>query len=377
VSGGIYLIQEDGSLVEFSQRPYDSEDLLQKLLADYPNLLAGDQIDAENPRRWLLVSREIGVPGEEGGANRWSLDHLFLDQDGVPTLVEVKRSTDTRLRREVVGQLLDYAANALVYWPVDAIRSEFHVRCERDGADADQVLAEFLAGDHEPEEYWSQVKTNLQAGKVRLLFVADSIPRELLRVVEFLNTQMDPAEVLAVEIRQYASGSLKTLVPRIMGQSTEAQQKKRPGSGGNTGPTLDGAEVFLEAIESAKEEAKPELRRLTGWAQRLERDKLCRLSTSIGKGRWVLNLRVPGESSLVSIWHETGASISPYKSVFRRLAPSAMERVEQLLAPQTLGQGNIVRNLSDEALEAIADAYREARGVPFGEADADKAAETS
>lgn len=374
VNGGIYLIQEDGSLVEFRQRLYDSEDLLQGLLAHYPNLLAGDQIDAENPRRWLLVSCELGVPGEDGGANRWSLDHLFLDQDGVPTLVEVKRSTDTRLRREVVGQLLDYAANALMYWPVETIRSEFHMRCENDGADADQVLAEFLAGDHNADDFWLQVKTNLQAGKVRLLFVADSIPRELLRVVEFLNTQMDPAEVLAVEIRQYASGSLKTLVPRVMGQSTEAQQKKRPGSGGNTGPTLDGAEVFLAAIEDAREDAKPELRRLTDWAQRQEKEGLCRLSTSIGKGRWVLNLRVPGDSSLVSIWHETGSAVSPYRSVFQRLAPLSMPRVEKLLAPQTLGQGNNVRNLSDEVLKAIADAYREANGVPFGDTDADQTA---
>ena len=32
----------------------------------------------------------------------------------MPTLVEVKRSSDTRIRREVVGQMLHYAANAVV-----------------------------------------------------------------------------------------------------------------------------------------------------------------------------------------------------------------------------------------------------------------------
>jgi hypothetical protein len=32
----------------------------------------------------------------------------------VPTLLEVKRSSDTRIRREVVGQMLDYAANGVV-----------------------------------------------------------------------------------------------------------------------------------------------------------------------------------------------------------------------------------------------------------------------
>jgi hypothetical protein len=39
----------------------------------------------------------------------------------VPTLVEVKRSDDTRIRREVVGQMLDYAANGVVYWPGEVL----------------------------------------------------------------------------------------------------------------------------------------------------------------------------------------------------------------------------------------------------------------
>ncbi|MBS1252773.1 MAG: hypothetical protein MAG451_01815 [Anaerolineales bacterium] len=115
MSGQIYLLQEDGTLQSLSEQPYGSEDLLQMLLEKYPDLLAGDQIDESEPRRWLLVSREAGVPSEEDGYDQWSLDHLFLDQDGIPTLVEVKRSSDTRIRREVVGQMLDYAANAVVY----------------------------------------------------------------------------------------------------------------------------------------------------------------------------------------------------------------------------------------------------------------------
>ena len=68
------------------------------------------------PRRWLLISREVGVPGEAHGGAKWALDHLFIDQDGIPTLVDVKRSTNSQIRREVVGQLLDYAANGSVYW---------------------------------------------------------------------------------------------------------------------------------------------------------------------------------------------------------------------------------------------------------------------
>ncbi len=53
------------------------------------------------------------------------MDHLFVDQAGVPTIVEVKRSSDARIRREVVGQMLDYAANAVVYWNLDHLRAMF------------------------------------------------------------------------------------------------------------------------------------------------------------------------------------------------------------------------------------------------------------
>ncbi len=49
MSGSIYLIQGDDELVEMNEEPYDSEDLLQELLAKYPNLLAGDQMDDAAP----------------------------------------------------------------------------------------------------------------------------------------------------------------------------------------------------------------------------------------------------------------------------------------------------------------------------------------
>ena len=222
----IFLINDDKTLVEMVSTSYDSEDLLQKLLADYPQILAGEQINSEVPRKWLLINREIGVPGEENGNNRWALDHLFLDQEGIPTLVEVKRSTDTRLRREVVGQMLDYAANGASFWPIDYIQACYQQRCSDDDIEPDETLQEFLDGDEEVETYWQKVKTNLQAGKIRMVFVSDMIPPELARVIEFLNNQMDPAEVLGIEIKQYVSSKLKTLVPRVIGNTSEAKAKK-------------------------------------------------------------------------------------------------------------------------------------------------------
>lgn len=227
MGGSIYYVPGKGDeLVEMVEEPYETEDDFQELLAEHPKLLAGEQIDPDRPRRWLFIAREAGVPDEEDGGDRWSLDHLFLDQDGVPTLVEVKRSTDTRIRREVAGQMLDYAANAVVYWPADEIEAKFEATCQKNDSDPSEELEYFLEGDTEPDEFWEQVRTNLKAGKVRMLFVADEIPSELRRIIEFMNVQMDPAEVLGVEVKQYVQGEQKAFVARVVGQTAEATRRK-------------------------------------------------------------------------------------------------------------------------------------------------------
>ena len=222
----IFLLNALNELVELNESDFVDEGQFQRLLEDYPSLISGSQINPDNPRKWILISREVGVPGEEGGSNIWSLDHLFIDQDAIPTLVEVKRSTDTRIRREVVGQMLDYAANSVSYWSIEEIRSKFERRCDEKGTDPELELSSLIGEGADIERFWETVKTNLQAGKIRLLFVADKIPKELQRIIEFLNEQMSPAEVLGVEIKQYSNSDMKTLVPRVVGRTSAAQVKK-------------------------------------------------------------------------------------------------------------------------------------------------------
>ena len=261
MAGGIFVLDSDGGLTEMAETAFAAEVDLQKLLAQHPGLLPGDQIDPESPRRWLLVAREVSVPDDVG--TRWALDHLFLDQEGVPTLVEVKRGSDPRTRREVVGQLLDYAAHSVLYWTEETIRTRFEERSRQDGHDPDADLLQFLGEGAAAGDFWQRVKTNLQAGKIRLIFVSDEIPASLRRVVEFLNQQMDPAEVLAVEIRQYAGGSLKTLVPRVMGQTSEALIRK---AGGGRPPQWNEASFFTELIARRGEAEAEVARRILRWA---------------------------------------------------------------------------------------------------------------
>ncbi len=252
MSGGVFLRRGE-DLLEMVEQSYELEDHLQELIERHPNLLAGDQVNPDAPRRWLMLSREVPVPGEEGGVGRWSLDHLLLDQDAIPTLVEVKRSSDSRIRREVVGQMLDYAANAVTYWNLDSLRESFEEKVRALDSEPEGEIAA-LADDPDADygEYWERAKTNLRAGRIRLVFVADVIPTELLRVVEFLNERMTPTEVIAVEIRQYTGGGEQMLVPRVLGQTAEALQRKSSG-----GSRKWDEQSFLEELEreSGKQDA--------------------------------------------------------------------------------------------------------------------------
>jgi hypothetical protein len=126
--GAIFTLGEAG-LIKLAETAYSTESVLQEYLQKHSDLIPGDQISPDNPRRWLHVAREIGVPDALDGKGRWALDHLFLDQEAIPTLIEVKRSTDTRIRREVVGQLLDYAANGRAYWTETSMREAFSSTC--------------------------------------------------------------------------------------------------------------------------------------------------------------------------------------------------------------------------------------------------------
>jgi hypothetical protein len=193
---------------------------MQRIVANYPELIA--DVDGA----LLLIRREQPIADREEGSGRWSLDHLFVTRSGVPVLVELKRAVDTRLRREIVGQMLDYAANGTAYWQAGRVAASFAATMTESGRDPDAELAAFLSGAADPEQFWEQVDANFAAGRIKMVFVADTIPRELARIVEFMNEQMK-ADVRAVELSWFESETgVTALTPRVIGETERAQAEK-------------------------------------------------------------------------------------------------------------------------------------------------------
>lgn len=215
------LSKATGKLVRMNPSAPQTEDYMQKLVADYPEIITDEDGDL------LLIKREQEIGDSEDSLGRWSIDHLFVTRQAVPVLVELKRAVDTRLRREIVGQMLDYAANGSAYWRADKLAESFGKSAADAGTDAHTLLTDFLNDDDDIESFWQQIDANLSAGRMKLVFVADKIPSELARVVEFLNDQMR-AEVRAVELSWFesADGSL-TLAPRIIGQTEQTKASKK------------------------------------------------------------------------------------------------------------------------------------------------------
>lgn len=86
---GIFLLDGNDLVLLAQMTPHDSEALLQTALAKYPQVIAGSTTEGGGGRL-MLITREMGVPSVQDGSSTFSLDHLFIDEEGVPVLVEVR-----------------------------------------------------------------------------------------------------------------------------------------------------------------------------------------------------------------------------------------------------------------------------------------------
>ena len=217
---------------------------LQDRLASEPGLLAGDQMNEASPRTWLLLKREMPITNPSTGALGFSLDFLFVDQDGMPTFVEAKRRNDPRARRDIIGQVLEYVANAQAYWQEADIEQAIEAIRQHQG-DASLTLADFTSA------FLQQVR---ESG-VRIVLFLEKSSYELRTLVEFLNQQLKTITVIIVEARQYRlpdSGN-HIIVPRVLGFSESVRiAKENSRIQRQELTTLKGEQAFWSVLDSQR-----------------------------------------------------------------------------------------------------------------------------
>lgn len=200
------LLKKDNQRVSLHRTGYYSEAELQETLADNPELLC-EGSDA------LLktVCREVMMEGQR-------LDILMVDTTGLPVAVEVKLIKNPNIRREVVGQALEYASllSSLTIDELDSITQGKLIDTLRDCDDEETF-----------EERRRDCATHLRAGQVRVVIAVDDAPESLIRTVAFLSRRSD-LDVRLVTLEKYPIDTGEVfLVPKFL-VKPEGVQPQRP-----------------------------------------------------------------------------------------------------------------------------------------------------
>lgn len=186
--------------------PQSARSVVRELARQHPDLVTADG----GPSDWLLVWDAQIAPQITRSPARFTLDYLFVDADAVPALVVTARSTDTRVRREAIGRVLDLAANGVQGWSASQLRAALTAT----KGDAVRAVANWRRGTPlDVDDFLARVDDNLQRGRLRLILATDVIPDEMRRLVGFLDDQLDRTRLYALELSRPALTDGETALP--------------------------------------------------------------------------------------------------------------------------------------------------------------------
>lgn len=192
------------------------ENELRDLLFAHPEMLPVDEIDpAIGPL--VPIARELNVPGVG------RIDAFLADGRGHLVIVECKLWRNPQARREVVGQILDYA-RVLARFSYDDLQREVSRATGRSGNALHALVCE-RGGALEEARFVDQVSRNLAAGRFLLMIVGDGITEGTQRIGEYLVAQPGLAfDFALVEMAQYTrsrggGGEQVIVQPRLLART--------------------------------------------------------------------------------------------------------------------------------------------------------------
>ena len=153
------------------------------------------------------------------------IDLIGIGSSGSITIMECKLAKNHQIKREVVGQVLDYAASL---WETDllALSEAFRARAGSDPFEAIRRQFGEDAESFDEEACRSEVARRLREGDFRLLVAVDRIDPELRRIIQYVNSRGtgQGLRLVAVEFPRYQQGTIQVLVPEAYGD--ELAQRK-------------------------------------------------------------------------------------------------------------------------------------------------------
>ncbi len=215
----LVLIDEGGSTLvpRIPQGDANLEHPLRDLIYDHPGILPLTELEPEIGRV-VAVAKEFNLPGA-GFA-----DVLLVSEWGRLIIVECKLWRNPQARREVVGQVLDYARQ-LARTDYEALQAAISSNRQRRG-NVLYELAREAGSTMDEAQFVDRVARDLAAGRFLLIIAGDGITESARRLGEYLKDQPGLAfELGLLEIADYrfadpVTGAERRIVqPRLIAKT--------------------------------------------------------------------------------------------------------------------------------------------------------------
>ena len=223
---------ENVRVIESSE--YATEQELQDFLLRFPSLIPLDE--AETGAKPLLpIGWEVSLASG-------SIDVLYLDASGLLTIAETKLKRNPQWKREVLGQIIEYAAS-LCEWTVEDVEAQAHRFLNSEqaapayrGCTLEEAMRKLLQqtlaqgeGELTIDELRATMGDQLRNGRMRLIVAVDEIHEHLRRSITFLNTYSS-FSIYLLQCTRLADGKDRDLfVPSLFGYTRKVHLTRTRG----------------------------------------------------------------------------------------------------------------------------------------------------
>lgn len=186
-----------------------NEEWLQNALEQAPSILPTAEI-APIFAPLVCIAREVRLKTDDNNSGR--IDNLYISKHGHLVIIETKLWNNPEARREVVGQILDYAKE-VKDWDYDKLNAIY-----RDYHKTEQSLFDaMVASGHQVLEseadFIDTVNQNIRNAQFLLMIVGDGIRSGVEKIAEYMNANPDMHHRLALcELEVYDLGDGRRLI---------------------------------------------------------------------------------------------------------------------------------------------------------------------
>jgi hypothetical protein len=158
---------------------------------------------------------------------------ILVDTAGVVTVIE--SADEGRSTSQITGRAINLAATVAIEWSAESLQKEFDSFCSRSG----RLSADYLRtrlGRAPAADFWKKVEANLQAGRIRVMFVVREPTVAIQKVIDFLHGKTSMA-AYAIQLELYQERGVERPRTAFSARVLEPSKAARVPKGSN--PALD------------------------------------------------------------------------------------------------------------------------------------------